>query len=69
MHTRRHFIKTGHPMFISTPGRMELVGRASRAFGPVLFANADSTASVSSFDGALRAARRAAGEARKLLKA
>jgi hypothetical protein len=60
--------RRGHPMFISTPGRMALVERASRAFGPVLFANTDGTASVSSFDGALISARRAADQARKLLK-
>ena len=60
--------RRGHPMCVSAPGRMALVGRASRPFGPVLFANTDCSASVSSFDGALVAARRAAEQARALLK-
>jgi hypothetical protein len=61
--------RRGHPMFVAAPGRMSLVERAAAAFGPILFANTDSEATVPSFDGALRAATRAAGQARKLLQA
>jgi oxygen-dependent protoporphyrinogen oxidase len=61
--------RRGHPMFVAAPGRMALVERAAAPFGPILFANTDSEASVPSFDGALAAARRAAGHARKLLGA
>lgn len=60
--------RRGHPMFISTPGRMSLVKRAAAPFGPILFANTDSEATVSSFDGALVAAKRAVEQARKLLR-
>lgn len=61
--------RRGHPMYISAPGRMALVDTASRAFGPILFANTDSLAGVSSFDGAWLAAQRAAREATKQLGA
>ena len=61
--------RRGHPMYISAPGRMTLVKAASRPFGPILFANTDSLAGVSSFDGALVAARAAAEAARKQLRA
>lgn len=61
--------RRGHPMFVAAPGRMSLVERAAAPFGPILFANTDSEATVPSFDGALRAATRAAGQARKLLQA
>lgn len=61
--------RRGHPMFVSAPGRMALVERASAPFGPVLFANTDSVASVSSFYGALLAATRAAEQARARLAA
>ena len=60
--------RRGHPMFIATPGRMSLVKRAAAPFGPILFANTDSEATVSSFDGAVVAAKRAAEQARKFLR-
>lgn len=59
--------RRGHPMYISTPGRGALAEAASRAFGPIHFANTDSDVGVSSFDSALTAARRAAAAARKAL--
>ncbi len=80
-HLERHFPGTlpkiaeirvyrrGHPMSISTPGRLRLVKRAAAPFGPILFANTDSVATVSSFDGAYTAARDAVERARKLLRA
>ncbi len=61
--------RRGHPMYISAPGRMTLVKAASRPFGPILFANTDSIAGVSSFDGALVAARGASEAALKQLRA
>jgi hypothetical protein len=59
--------RRGHPMFVAAPGRMALVERASAPFGPILFANTDSVASVSSFYGALLAADSAAEQARARL--
>jgi phytoene dehydrogenase-like protein len=53
----------GHPMFLSAPGRRRIARAAARPFGPVVFANTDSEGSLSSFDGALRAAERASAEA------
>ncbi len=64
-----HAYRRGHPMYISAPGRMALVKTASRPVGPILFANTDSLAGVSSFDGALVAARRAAEAALEQLRA
>jgi oxygen-dependent protoporphyrinogen oxidase len=61
--------RRGHPMFVSVPGLGALAERASRPFGPILFANTDSSAGISSFDGALTAATRAAEAALKLLAA
>ncbi len=61
--------RRGHPMYISTPGRGALAEVASRAFGPIHFANTDSDVGVSSFDSALTAAKRAAAAARKALAA
>jgi protoporphyrinogen oxidase len=61
--------RRGHPMFVAAPGRMTLAEQASTAFGPVLFANTDSIASVSSFYGALVSAERAAEQARARLAA
>jgi hypothetical protein len=61
--------RRGHPMSISAPGRMEIARRASAPLGPILFANTDSLATVSSFDGAYVAARNAAEHARTLLRA
>lgn len=61
--------RRGHPMSMSAPGRMQVARRASRPFGPILFANTDSIATVSSFDGAYLAARNAAVRARALLRA
>lgn len=59
--------RRGHPMYVSTPGRSRLAETAATPFGPILFANTDSVAGVSSFDGALVAAQRAAQAARALL--
>jgi phytoene dehydrogenase-like protein len=59
--------RRGHPMFVSAPGLHALAERASRPFGPILFANTDSAAGISSFDGALTAATRAAEAALMLL--
>ena len=42
--------RRGHPMSMSTPGRMALAKQLAAPFGPVLFANTDSIATVSSFD-------------------
>jgi hypothetical protein len=61
--------RRGHPMYVSTPGRLPVAEKAARPFGPILFANTDSVAGVSSFDGALGAARQAAEAARALLAA
>jgi oxygen-dependent protoporphyrinogen oxidase len=62
--------RRGHPMYISSPGRASVVAVAARPFGPILFANTDSEFSgVSSFDGALAAARKAAEGARAVLSA
>jgi protoporphyrinogen oxidase len=61
--------RRGHPMYVSAPGLLALAERASRPFGPILFANTDSSPGVSSFDGALSAATRAAATALKLLAA
>jgi oxygen-dependent protoporphyrinogen oxidase len=59
--------RRGHPMFVSGPGLDVLAERASRPFGPILFSNTDSAAGISSFDGALTAATRAAETARRVL--
>jgi predicted NAD/FAD-dependent oxidoreductase len=61
--------RRGHPMSMSTPGRMQVARQASAALGSILFANTDSTANVSSFDGAYVAARDAVERAKKLLAA
>lgn len=61
--------RRGHPMFIASPGLFARAERAGQPFGPVLFANTDSSPGVSSFDGALRAATRAAEAALKLVAA
>jgi oxygen-dependent protoporphyrinogen oxidase len=61
--------RRGHPMYVSTPGRGATAEAAARPFGPILFANTDSLAGVSSFDGALAAAERAAREALRQLRA
>jgi phytoene dehydrogenase-like protein len=57
--------RRGHPMYVSSPGRRADAEAAARPFGPVFFANTDSIASVSSFAGAVTAARAAADAARR----
>ena len=59
----------GVHMYVSTPGRSRLAEKAAQPCGPILFANTDSVPGVSSFDGALVAAQRAAQAARALLAA
>lgn len=56
--------RRGHPMFISTPGRIRVAERAAQPFGPVLFANTD-CGTFSTFAGAHEAAERAAKQALK----
>ncbi len=60
--------RRGHPMFISTPGRIRLAERAARPLGPVLFANTD-CGSLSTFAAAHESAELAAGQALKRLGA
>jgi len=57
--------RRGHPMYVSSPGHRANADAAARPFGPVFFANTDSIASVSSFAGAVTAARAAAEAARR----
>jgi Flavin containing amine oxidoreductase len=61
--------RRGHPMYVSTPGRRSVAAAAARPFGPLLFANTDSLAGVSSFSGAFTAARAAAEGVRRHLRA
>lgn len=61
--------RRGHPMFVAAPGLQALTERAAQPFGPILFANTDSSAGVASFDGALTAATRAAEATLKILAA
>lgn len=60
--------RRGHPMFVSTPGRMGIREKAARPFGPVFFANTDS-GDLSTFVYALQAADKAVEGARKVLAA
>jgi hypothetical protein len=57
----------GHPMLMSTPGRMALAERAAAPLGPILFANTD-RGYLSTWDSALSAADQAVKEARALLR-
>lgn len=67
MHTSRCFIK---PVLLGVTAAGFPTGRRdARPFGPVFFANTDSVASVSSFAGAVTAARAAAEAARRHLVA
>lgn len=60
-------VNRGHPIAVAAPGMKARAEAASRPHGPVVFANTDSAPGISSFDGALRAASRAADEVRALL--
>lgn len=51
--------RRGHALPMPTPGQLARADRASRAHGPIVFAHSDSRGDVSSFPGALRAARQA----------
>jgi protoporphyrinogen oxidase len=51
--------RRGHALPMPTPGQLERADLASRALGPIVFAHSDSRGDVSSFPGALRAAKRA----------
>lgn len=71
LHLDRHFpglrakvaetrvFRRGHALPMPTPGQLSRADLASRAHGPVVFAHSDSRGDVSSFPGALRAARAA----------
>lgn len=71
LHLDRHFpglrgrvaetqvFRRGHALAMPTPGQLARAEAASRAHGLVVFAHSDSRGDVSSFPGALRAARRA----------
>ncbi len=71
LHLERHFpglrrqvaetrvFRRGHALPMPTPGQLARADLASRAHGPVVFAHSDSRGDVSSFPGALRAAKRA----------
>jgi len=70
-HLNRHFpgvkklaaeirvFRRGHALAIPTPGQLDRAGLATRAHGRIFFAHSDSRGDVSSFPGALRAARSA----------
>ncbi|MGC4094005.1 MAG: FAD-dependent oxidoreductase [Polyangiaceae bacterium] len=51
--------RRGHALAIPTPGQLARAELASRSSGRVIFAHSDSRGDVSSFPGALRAAKRA----------
>jgi hypothetical protein len=55
--TRVH--RRGHALAMPTPGQLSRADVASRAHGPIVFAHSDSRGDVSSFPGAIRAARKA----------
>jgi len=71
MHLDRHFpglrrqvaetrvFRRGHALPMPTPGQLARADLASRAHGPIVFAHSDSRGDVSSFPGALRAAKQA----------
>jgi protoporphyrinogen oxidase len=61
-----HVFRRGHALALPTPGQLKRAKVASRHDGRILFAHSDSRGDVSSFAGALRAARRAV-EAHALL--
>jgi hypothetical protein len=51
--------RRGHALPMPTPGQLARADLASRTHGPIVFAHSDSRGDVSSFPGALRAARQA----------
>lgn len=51
--------RRGHALPLPIPGQLARADIASRAHGPIVFAHSDSRGDVSSFPGALRAARKA----------
>jgi len=71
LHLDRHFpglrrqvaetrvFRRGHALPMPTPGQLARADLASRAHGPIVFAHSDSRGDVSSFPGALRAAKQA----------
>lgn len=54
-----HVFRRGHALAIPSPGQLSRAEAASRPEGRVIFAHSDSRGDVSSFAGALRAARQA----------
>lgn len=60
--------RRGHAMSVSTVGRLAGAEKASRPFGPILFAHSD-CAPIMNFDGAIEAADVAVSRARALLGA
>jgi phytoene dehydrogenase-like protein len=58
--------RRGHALAIPGPGQLARAELASRSHGPIIFAHSDSRGDVSSFPGALRAAKRAIEELAKL---
>jgi len=54
-----HVFRRGHALAIPAPGQLARAELASRSHGRVIFAHSDSRGDVSSFPGALRAAKRA----------
>jgi hypothetical protein len=58
--------RRGHALAIPTPGQMQRAQVASRSEGRIVFAHSDSRGDVSSFPGALRAARLAVDALKKL---
>lgn len=77
-HLNRHFpgleeqveevrvYRRGHALAIPVPGQMQRAETASRSEGRIVFAHSDSRGDVSSFPGALRAARQAVEAVNKL---
>jgi hypothetical protein len=59
--------RRGHALALPTPGQLARAELASRSEGRIVFAHSDSRGDVSSFPGALRAAKVAANAARALL--
>lgn len=65
-----HFYRRGHPMFASTPGTFtRTIPAANHPFGRIFFANTDSIGPVSDIAAAVEAARRAAEQIERRMKA
>ncbi|MFZ5893726.1 MAG: flavin monoamine oxidase family protein [Myxococcota bacterium] len=58
--------RRGHALAIPAPGQLARAEQASKAHGRIIFAHSDSRGDVSSFPGALRAAKRAVEALRRL---